>query len=145
MLLLEFVLCTEFDWGPQRSLPSHGFLPGHHGDYRFAFSSVVRSRAHSGPPKTFEAQGGHRVISHHIVTYFVREEADKLASSVREMGWMQLNHSLVLSILLIFQAPTCFSACSSFCDTRILYFPLKNISFLFPVSPACCCFSTPNF
>lgn len=138
MLLLELVLYTEFAWGPQRSLPSHGFLPGHHGDYWFAFGSVVRSRAHSGPPKIFEAQGEHRVISHHIVTYFVRGEADKLASSVREMGWMQLNHSFFLSILLISQASTCFY-------TRILYFPLKNISFSFPVSPACYYFSTPNF
>lgn len=78
------------------------------------------------------------VISHHIVTYFVRGEADKLASSVREMGWMQLNHSFFLSILLISQASTCFY-------TRILYFPLKTITFSFPVSPACYYFSTPNF
>lgn len=37
-------------------------------------------------PEIFEAQGEHQVISHHIVAYFVRGAANKLAPSVREMG-----------------------------------------------------------
>jgi len=62
-----------------------------------------------GPP------GEHGVIAYHVGTFFVRGAVDRLAPSVREMGWMLLSHSFSQHILLISQAPTCFSACSSFC------------------------------
>lgn len=69
----------------------------------------------------FEAQGKHKVICHHVVAYLVRRATHKLAPSAREMGWMQLSHLFSLSIQLIPQAPTCFPACSSFCDAGILF------------------------
>ena len=62
-----------------------------------------------GPP------GKHGVIAYHVGAFFVRGAVDKSAPSVREMGWMLLSDSFSQCVLLISQAPTCFSACSSFC------------------------------
>lgn len=58
------------------------------------FSSEEKSML-PGPPEIFEAQGEHKVTSHHVVAYFVRGAADRWAPSVREMGWIQLNHSFI--------------------------------------------------
>lgn len=87
----------------------------------------------SGPPEIFEAQENTE-LSLTTWQHILRGAADKLAPSVREMGWMQLSHSFSPSIRLTSQVSTCFPACSSLCDTRIL-FPFGEYQLLISCEP----------
>jgi len=64
----------------------------------------------------------------------MRGAADKLAPCVGDMGWMPLSHPLS-SILLISQAPACFSACSSFGGTGNFVFSFGEYQFLISCEP----------
>lgn len=100
---------------------------------------VVRSRAHCEDHQ--ENTELSLAMQWHFF-FFVRGASDKLAPSVREMAWRPFKHSFSQSILLISQAPTCFSACSSSLGTGNFVLPVEGCQFPFPARHTCCCFST---
>ena len=76
--------------------------------------------------------GEHGVIAYHVGAFFVRGAVDKLAPSVREMGWMLLSHSFSQHVPAHFSGThLLFCLLILLWRWEILCFPLEKISFHF--------------